>query len=97
LILSAPGGRIVDATANLPQVSDNSGSACAADVNHDGHPDIYVGNLYSAGLVPPRLLINDGTGHFSVGGSLPPELTDPAFPVRYTSCACDQRGFTIRV
>jgi FG-GAP-like repeat len=85
LILSAPGGHLVDATANLPAASDNSGSACAADVNRDGHVDLYVGNLYSAGLTPPRLLLNDGSGHFSLGGSLPPELA--SLMVRYSSCA----------
>jgi hypothetical protein len=86
LVLSAPGGHLVDASTNLPPVSDNSGSACAADVDHDGHVDLYVGNLYSAGLTPPRLLLNDGSGHFAVGGSLPPELSSLS-DARYSSCA----------
>jgi hypothetical protein len=86
LILSAPGGELVDATANLPQASDYSHSACVADVNKDGHPDIYVGNHYGGNHVTPRLLLNDGTGHFTVGGSLPPQLGDPSFPVGYTTC-----------
>src|SRR5438874_4531394 len=86
LILSVPGGHLVDATANLPAASDNSASACAADVNHDGHVDLYVGNLYSAGLTPPRLLLNDGGGHFTVGGSLPAELSSLT-DARYSSCA----------
>jgi hypothetical protein len=86
LILSAPGGHLVDATANLPTASDNSASGCAADVNHDGHVDLYVGNQYSAGLTPPRLLVNDGSGHFAIGGSLPPELASLT-DARYSSCA----------
>jgi hypothetical protein len=86
LILSAPGGRLVDATATLPQASDYSHSACVADVNGDGHLDIYVVNIYGSNHVTPRLLLNDGTGHFTVGGSLPPELGDPSYPVRYTTC-----------
>jgi len=87
LILSAPGSKLVDATANLPQTSDYSHSACTADVNGDGHSDIYVGNIYGGNHVTPRLLLNDGTGHFTIGGSLPAELGDPNFPVRYTTCA----------
>jgi hypothetical protein len=86
LILSAPGGKLVDATANLPQVSDYSHSACVADVNGDRHPDIYVGNIYGSNHVTPRLLLGDGTGQFTIGGSLPPELGDPNYPVRYTTC-----------
>ena len=46
LILSAPGGKLVDATANLPQVYDFTHSAAAADVNGDGTIDIYEGNIY---------------------------------------------------
>lgn len=86
LILSAPGGKLVDATATLPQASDFSHSACTGDVNGDAHPDIYVGNIYGGNHVTPRLLLNDGTGHFTIGGSLPSELQDPSFPVRYTTC-----------
>jgi len=86
LILSSPGGKLIDATATLPQASDYSHSACTADVNGDGHPDIYVGNIYGSNHVTPRLLLNDGTGHFTLGGSLPTELGDPTYPFRYTTC-----------
>ena len=72
LILSAPGGKLVDATANLPQVYDFTHSAAAADVNGDGTTDLYVGNIYGANHVPPRILLNDGTGHFTVGNGLLP-------------------------
>ena len=65
LILSAPGGKLVDATANLPQVDDYTHSAAAADLNGDGATDLYIGNIYGANQVPPRILLNDGTGHFS--------------------------------
>jgi hypothetical protein len=75
LILSAPGGKLVNATANLPQVSDFTHSGAAGDVNRDGAADIYVGNV-GAG-VPPRILLNDGSGHFSVAtGALPPDQTN---------------------
>jgi hypothetical protein len=88
LILSAPGGHLVDATANLPQASDLSGSACAADVNGDGHMDIYVSNLFGGDGSPPRLLLGDGTGHFTVSTGLDAGLTNPNFNQnRYTQCA----------
>src|SRR5439155_16016937 len=54
--------------------------------NGDGHPDIYVGNIYGVNHITPRLLLNDGTGHFTIGGSLPGELEDPNFTARYTTC-----------
>jgi VCBS repeat protein len=38
LILSAPGGKLVDATANLPQRSDFSHALAVADVNGDARP-----------------------------------------------------------
>lgn len=77
LILSAAGGKLVDATANLPQVDDYTHSAAAADVNGDGATDLYVGNIYGANQAPPRILRNDGTGHFSeLTGALPPAQAD---------------------
>jgi hypothetical protein len=77
LILSRPGGRLIDATGNLPQVYGFTHSAAAADVNGDGTVDLYVGNIGSETSVPPRILLNDGTGHFTVGqGLLPPSVTD---------------------
>src|SRR5438270_733633 len=85
-MLSAPAGKLVDATATLPQASDYSHSACTGDINGDGHPDIYVGNIYGVNNITPRLLLNDGTGHFTIGGSLPGELEDPNFTARYTTC-----------
>ena len=72
LILSAPGGKLVDATANLPQVNDYTHSAAAADVNGDGTTDLYIGNIHGANEVPPRILLNDGTGHFTVANNLLP-------------------------
>src|SRR5207253_743134 len=40
---------------------DFTHSAAAADVNGDGAPDLYVGNLTSPGH---EILVNDGTGRF---------------------------------
>jgi FG-GAP-like repeat len=84
LALSTPAGKLVDASGNMPPESGFSHSATAADVNHDGSLDLYVGNIGGGDQTPPEILLNDGTGHFSRGvGLLPPELSDTE-DVRYT-------------
>jgi hypothetical protein len=73
LVLSAPGGRMVDATSGIPQQSDQTHSATAADIDGDEDIDLYVGNLGGGG-VPPQIWLNDGTGVFTVTeGLLPPD------------------------
>jgi hypothetical protein len=79
LVLSAPGGKLVDASANLPRMADFTHSAAVGDVNGDGTIDIYAGNLWSGWdggtTVPPEVLLNDGSGHFHVlADALPPDL-----------------------
>lgn len=77
LALSTEQGRLVDASGNIPTESGFSHSATAADVNHDGSIDIYVGNLCCGDHTPPEILLNDGTGHFTRRlDLLPPELQD---------------------
>jgi hypothetical protein len=82
LVLSTPDGKLVDATANIPQQSDFTHSAAAADVNGDGSIDLFVGNLggnagYSGNCCSIQIWLNDGTGHFHVAsGALPPEIED---------------------
>ncbi|HEV8462009.1 MAG TPA: FG-GAP-like repeat-containing protein [Gaiellaceae bacterium] len=72
LILSTPDGKLRDATANLPQHRTFTWSAAAADVNGDGTVDIYENNLSCCGDgTHPRLLLNDGTGHFTPSPSTP--------------------------
>jgi len=66
LILSAPGGKLVDATASLPQQSDMTHSADAADIDGDGDQDLYIGNLIYE-LPHPQLWLNDGSGRFTRG------------------------------
>lgn len=68
LILSTADGHLVDATANLPQQLTFTHSAAVADVNGDGAPDIFENNLgcCSTGHVQAEVLLNDGTGHFTV-------------------------------
>ena len=75
LILSAPGGKLVDATANLPQRWDFSHAAAAADVNGDGAIDLFVGNL---GRADSSILLNGGAGHFhDEPNGIPAKLADP--------------------
>lgn len=68
LFLSTTAGGWRSATATLPQVSDYSHGAAAADIDRDGDIDIFVGNGYPTSAVPPpvpNLLINDGQGRFT--------------------------------
>jgi hypothetical protein len=82
LVLSTPDGKLVDATANIPQQSDFTHSAAAADVNGDDSIDLFVGNLggnagYSGNCCSIQIGLNDGTGHFHVAsGLLPPDIED---------------------
>jgi hypothetical protein len=81
LVLSSPNGKLVDATGNIPQFSDFTHSAAAADVNGDGSIDLYVGNLGGAGpggtCCASMIWLNDGAGHFQVAsGLLPASVID---------------------
>jgi VCBS repeat protein len=81
LILSAPGGKLIDASSNLPRQPDFSHSLAVADIDRNGTVDVYVGNLPTGGTggtpVPPQVLLNDGTGHFRISTSaLPADLVD---------------------
>jgi hypothetical protein len=77
LVLSAPGGKMVDATDKLPQQSDMTHSAAAADIDGDDDVDLYVGNIWGQNMIPPQVWLNDGTGVFSVAtGRLPFPLED---------------------
>ena len=70
-MLSAPGGKLVDATANLPQQYDFTHSASEGDIDNDGDLDLYIGNF--GFRQPPQFWMNDGNGNFTVGeGRVPP-------------------------
>ncbi len=76
LILSAPGGHLVDGTAGLPQQRAYTYYTDAADVNGDGTIDLYLGNTQT---VPPEILLNDGHGQFQLSpGALPAAIDPPA-------------------
>jgi C1A family cysteine protease len=77
LVLSAPGGKLVDASGNLPQQHAFTHSAAAADIDGDGDTDLYVGNIGGENPIPPQVWLNDGSGGFSVAeGRLPITQTD---------------------
>ena len=77
LLLSTPDGHYVDATANLPQELAFTHSATAADIDGSGHVAIYMGNIHGQLQIGPQLLLNDGTGHFTISnGRLPAAQTD---------------------
>jgi hypothetical protein len=83
LVLSTPRGGLIEATANLPQQKSFTHSAAAADVDGNGTVDLYLGSFSCCGddKTPPQLLLNDGTGRFTVttdrldGGSHGPNFS----------------------
>jgi hypothetical protein len=94
LVLSVPGGKLIDATGNLPQASDFTHSATAADVDGNGTTDIYVGNVFGQQRIAPRVLLNDGSAHFTIAdGALPAQMNDVTADHRYTgSLLADVNG-----
>jgi hypothetical protein len=93
LVLSTPDGKLVDATADIPQFHDFTHSAAAADVNGDGSIDLYVGNLGGGELCcAPMIWLNDGTGHFRVGSGLLPESVTNGWHAYAASAFADVNG-----
>jgi FG-GAP-like repeat len=94
LILSTPNGKLVDASANLPQGPAFTHSVAIADFNADGAPDIYEGNLGGPTVtVGYRVLLNDGTAHFRVApDALPGDMTQRYAPHWDASGAADLNG-----
>jgi hypothetical protein len=76
LALSAPNGKVQDATGNLPQQRDFTHSACAADIDDDEDVDLYVGNIWGQNDIDPQILLNNGSGRFTVGENRLPPLVD---------------------
>ncbi len=79
LVLSAPGGKLVDATSQLPQQATITHNAAADDVDGDGDIDLFLANTWSWNDPPigPQILLNDGLANFAIGqGRLPPYIED---------------------
>jgi hypothetical protein len=95
LVLSAPGGKLVDATASLPQQDNFTHQASAGDIDGDGDKDLYLANTWGQEMIDPQVLINDGAGQFNLADNrLHPslDLTQNA----YTACEfvdVDNDGF----
>ena len=66
LVLSTPDGKLMNASGNLPQQSDFSHSASAADIENDGDLDLYVGNTWGQNMIPPQIWLNAGDGSFTI-------------------------------
>ena len=49
----------------LPSLSDFGHSASVGDIDGDGDPDIYVGNIHGQADIGPYFLINDGRANFT--------------------------------
>ena len=68
LYLNDGTGNFTKSTDALPKMLTSSSSARAADINGDGHMDLFVGGRVIPGRYPelPRsyILLNDGTGKF---------------------------------
>lgn len=94
LLLRRPGRGMDDVSATLPEGKGFTHSSTAADIDRDGDVDIFLGNLTTQDpeVETARMLINDGTAHFTVDTTrLPAEAFSnvggggrPAF--RYLSC-----------
>jgi hypothetical protein len=61
-------------STGLPPISGNKSVAVAADIDQDGDMDLFVGGRVVAGrygeIPVSRLLINDGTGRFTIADDL---------------------------
>ena len=62
LILSAPNGKFINATLNLPQISDFSHGVTSGDIYSDGDIDLFVTQNGANFNIPHYFLLNDGKG-----------------------------------
>jgi hypothetical protein len=80
LFLQSPTGRLLNKTeTHIPESMDFTHSGTVGDIDADGDPDIFVGNIYCLYNCNrfPYLLINDGTGKFSMNTDrLPQDMID---------------------
>ncbi|WP_435189074.1 FG-GAP repeat domain-containing protein [Pseudothioglobus sp. nBUS_23] len=65
LILSAPNGKFINATSNLPQILDFTHGVTSGDVDSDGDIDLFVTQAGIDVNVPHYFLRNNGKGRFT--------------------------------
>ena len=65
LILSAPNGKFINATSNLPQISGFSHGATSGDIDSDGDIDLFVTQAGTKKEPPHYFLRNNGKGVFT--------------------------------
>lgn len=94
LFLSSGAVGLTNATGQLPQLSDYTHSAEAADIDGDGDLDIYVGNGGGgAAYVKPYFLINNGQAGFTKSDAgLPAGLLDGVRPNHWSEAFLDADG-----
>ena len=95
LLISNADGTYSDRSLILPQVSDNSHSACVGDINGDGQLDIYVGNTSGRPGIGPYFLVGNGDGTFTQKTSGLPEQIQ-SLQEKFLSCLfvdVDQDGY----
>lgn len=82
----------------LPAFYENKSTVCAADIDHDGDMDLFVGGRVNSGRygLPPSswLLINDGKANFSIASKkLSGELATAGMVTDAAFCDLDGDGW----